>query len=442
MMDRVRLTDPPVSATLSACFTSSNRPFEQESAMSPTRPFAVLLAAAALTVLATVRPATADVAVGDKPPLHFEAFGTHKTVDLADLKGKIVVVDFWATWCGPCMAEAGHMVKVNEEYGPKGLQFLGISLDSDPSALPPVIKEKGFTWPMSYEGAGWQGKLPRTWGVNSIPQTFIIGPDGTVLWRGHPAELDAPLAKAFQDHPPQLVDPATLAAANSTLSSAEAAVGTDPAKAMKLLASFPVAAESDADTKARLTALTDKLTAFGQQQLDAAQGQIDAKQFAEAAKTLRTLSQALAGLPIGTTAKEKLAALERDPAVRASLAADKRSAAADAALAKAKSLKAAGKDELAYPRFQDVAKAYAGTPAAAEAADAVKAYEADAAFVARVKAKSDGRRAESTLSMADAYRSAGNVDKAKAKYQEVIDAFPNTAYAETAKKGLAALAGT
>jgi TolA-binding protein len=114
--------------------------------------------------------------------------------------------------------------------------------------------------------------------------------------------------------------------------------------------------------------------------------------------------------------------------VRASLAADKRSAAADAALAKAKSLKAAGKDELAYPRFQDVAKAYAGTPAAAEAADAVKA--------------SDGRRAESTLSMADAYRSAGNVDKAKAKYQEVIDAFPNTAYAETAKKGLAALAGT
>ena len=393
---------------------------------------------AALVLSYASRPAAADVKEGDHPSLQFKDFTTKKAVDLADLKGKIVVVDFWATWCGPCMHEAGHMVKVNADYAAKGLQFLGVSLDSDPSALPPVLKDKGFTWPQSFEGAG--GKLPKAWGVSSIPQTFIIGPDGTVLWRGHPAEIDDPLAKAFKDHPPQLVDAKTLAAAAAALTSAEGSVDADPAKAMKALASFPAAAKSDADTNARLTALTEKLTAFGQQQVDAAQAQIDAKQFADASRTLRTVSQALAGLPIGATAKTKLASLEHDPSVQKAMAADKRSAAADAALAKAKSLKDAGKDELAYPAFKSVASSYPATPAGTEAKEAVTAYEADPAFVAKVKGKADGRKAQAALAMADTYRSAGNVERARAKYQEVIGTFPNTTYSATAQKALDAMA--
>ena len=407
--------------------------------MKPIRSLSACLAVAALACVA--RPAAADVQPGDKPALRFTAFGTHKTVDLADLHGRIVVVDFWATWCHPCMAEAAHMVQVNADYAPKGLQFLGVSLDSDPSALPPVIRAKNFTWPMSYDGMGWESKTPKAWGVQSIPQTFIIGPDGTVLWRGHPAEIDQPLAKAFKEHPPQLVDARTLAAASSTLGSAEKVIDTDPAKAMKLLASFPVAAKSDADTAARLTAVTDKLQAYGQSQLDAAQQQVDAKQYGPANRTLRELSTAFAGLPVAATAKQKLAVLNNDPAVRASLSADRRTAAADEALAAANKLKAAGKDELAYPKFKQVATGYAGTPAAAEAADAVKAYESDPAFVAKVKAKADGRKAAAALAMGDTYRSAGNAERAKAKYQEVIDQFPDTPYAQTARQGLAALAG-
>ena len=81
---------------------------------------------------------------------------------------------------------------------------------------------KGFTWPQYFDGQFWQNKYALAWGVTSIPQTFIISPDGEVLWRGHPALIDPELEKAIQEHPPQLVDPQTAALASQTLDNVEA----------------------------------------------------------------------------------------------------------------------------------------------------------------------------------------------------------------------------
>jgi len=106
----------------------------------------------------------------------------------ADYKGKVVMLDFWATWCGPCMGEVPGLVKTYNEYHPKGMDILGISLDQPNAAdkVKSVTADKGMTWPQVYDGKFWKAEVADMYAINSIPAAFLVdGDTGEILAAGN-----------------------------------------------------------------------------------------------------------------------------------------------------------------------------------------------------------------------------------------------------------------
>jgi peroxiredoxin len=111
--------------------------------------------------------------------LHFTAVDGRE-VDLAKLKGKVVLLDFWATWCPPCVREVPNVVETYNKLHSKGLEIVGISLDKDKSSLTQFVAAHSMEWPQYFDGLYWQNKLARRFGVEGVPQVWLIDKHGQV----------------------------------------------------------------------------------------------------------------------------------------------------------------------------------------------------------------------------------------------------------------------
>lgn len=97
---------------------------------------------------------------------------------------QLTIVDFWASWCAPCMREVPNLVALYEQYGGKGLGIVGVSLDSNEQDWKAAIDQKGMTWTQYSELKGWEDHGVQTLGIDGIPFTIVVDSAGTVLTTG------------------------------------------------------------------------------------------------------------------------------------------------------------------------------------------------------------------------------------------------------------------
>lgn len=355
----------------------------------------------AAVVLLIAVAAHGAVRVGDTPKLNFKTID-NQAVTPEMLEGRIVVLDFWATWCGPCVKEIPHMIKLNKSYGQKGVQIISISLDSDRNKLSSFVKARRMDWVHVFDGRG--GPLAKRFGVRGIPSVFILSPEGKVLWTGHPAAIDKPLADAFKNHPPAPPESSASAKRAEALAKLKQARGAitvdnDYERALTLLAEVP---EDDlCDPRVAVYARTLAM-------------KLDVPEASEALGAHPAIARKLGAIKAGLhVAKAKLGAADR--------------------------AHAQGNHPMAYRLYVAVAQRAAATELGDTAARQAADYEADEQVQPRLKSVKIDHQTIALLAIAQHHQEAGRIELARQRFEQVVNGDPDSPQAAEASQALETL---
>jgi peroxiredoxin len=122
-----------------------------------------------------------------------------KMISLSSFRGKYVLIDFWASWCGPCRMENPNVVNAFNRYKDKNFTVFGVSLDRDKQKWLDAIAKDGLTWPNVSDLKGWQNEVAQKFGISSIPQNFLLDPQGKVIGKNLRGEaLESKLASVIK----------------------------------------------------------------------------------------------------------------------------------------------------------------------------------------------------------------------------------------------------
>ena len=312
---------------------------------------AVAFAIAALTAVAPAQM------VGEPAPdIQWQStfnFGSMKKQKLSELRGSAVLVEFWATWCGPCRAQIPHLNGLHERLASRGLVVVGVS-NEEAALVEPFVAKMGMKYPVAV--------AEERYGVNGIPAAFLLDPGGKVVWAGHPAALEeSTIEQALVG-----ARPAMLAAGLEEVGrlTEQGQFGNAYAKVKDLLAGGKLGAEAQEQARAIATDHEQKVATA----LDQAKAAIDKGDVYAAFALLDPIAKNYQGVPRADEAAQKTAAMLAD-------ARQKREIQGGQKFAEAQALEQQREFDNAFKAYKAVANAWNGTKAAKDATAAAAAIE-------------------------------------------------------------------